>query len=589
MVQFLLRAVVVSCFLSAPITLFAESVLPLQFSVTDSQGDVTVWSVSERSKYRLDQLERIHEGHTITTQQNSTLQLTFSPTITLDIKENSVVALQNLRRDSERDVVRMLVLVQKGGISLNTGVAGANTLLLTIRTPCANIDIQQGRVDLNIFSDHSVLDVIDGFAKVRNSSSAIKTKVFSGSRIRVFQNRSEVAISDISADKPRRTESSQPTIAILSIRSTIAEEENLSRISDLVGHQYEKEMNTKVFYLEDIRNLLRAEELTGLLGCFTDSCVSKIGSAIGADYAIVGDLGKMGSSYILGLRLIDALRYQVVGRVSGTVSDDPGKIVGIIPELVESLAKKSSQELPKREDKVSYSDGSQPRHFKQQLVWIEPGEFVMGSNHQIGSYDEVPEHTVSLDGFYMQAYEVTKIQFEEVMGFNPSAFKGCRDCPVDNVTWFEADEYCRKIGMRLPTEAQWEYAARAGTNTIFHYGNTLSSSQANFNGREPYGGVPVHTSMARPVPVGEYNPNGWNLYDMHGNVAEWCADWYDAAYYGNSPGVNPKGPADGKLRVVRGGSWRDGGTSLRVARRVGYNPSIRLNTVGFRCVKDFEE
>lgn len=172
------------------------------------------------------------------------------------------------------------------------------------------------------------------------------------------------------------------------------------------------------------------------------------------------------------------------------------------------------------------------------------------------------------------------------MGTNPSAIRGCPNCPVDNVTWFEASEYCRKVGKRLPTEAEWEYACRAGSSTIFHYGNTLSSEQANFDGRSPFGGVPQGSSKSHPMPVGNYQPNKWGLYDMHGNVAEWCSDWYDQVYYGNSDEKNPTGPQNGKLKVVRGGSWNNEGKSLHSAKRTAYNPSIRLNTLGFRCVKD---
>ena len=110
--------------------------------------------------------------------------------------------------------------------------------------------------------------------------------------------------------------------------------------------------------------------------------------------------------------------------------------------------------------------------------------------------------------------------------------------------------------------------------------------QANFNGKEPFGGVPVGPFKGKTVPVGSYAPNAWGLYDMYGNVAEWCSDWYDAAYYGNSARANPIGPKDGKLKVVRGGAWNLSGAALRSARRAGYNPTLRLNTIGFRCVKD---
>ena len=113
----------------------------------------------------------------------------------------------------------------------------------------------------------------------------------------------------------------------------------------------------------------------------------------------------------------------------------------------------------------------------------------------------------------MDKYEVTKEEFEQVMGTNPSAIRGCPNCPVDNVTWFEASEYCRKVGKRLPTEAEWEYACRAGSSTIFHYGNTLSSEQANFDGRSPFGGVPQGSSNLT-LCCRKLSTKQWGLYDM---------------------------------------------------------------------------
>lgn len=220
------------------------------------------------------------------------------------------------------------------------------------------------------------------------------------------------------------------------------------------------------------------------------------------------------------------------------------------------------------------------------MVWIFPGSFYMGSKAKQGEIDELPQHKVTLNGFYIDKHEVTREEFEQIMGYNPSKFKGCQSCPVDNVSWFEAQEYCRKVNKRLPTEAEWEYACRAGTEREFHYGNTLSGKQANFNGRQPYGGVPKGQFRRKPLPVGSFKPNAWNLYDMHGNVWEWCSDWYDVAYYGNSAEKNPQGPKQGSYKVVRGGAWDSGGAGLRAANRISYSSSVRLNTIGFRCLKE---
>jgi formylglycine-generating enzyme required for sulfatase activity len=222
------------------------------------------------------------------------------------------------------------------------------------------------------------------------------------------------------------------------------------------------------------------------------------------------------------------------------------------------------------------------------MEYIFAGSFQMGSKMNTGDMDEWPIHNVELNDFYIDKYEVTKEEFEKVMGHNPSGFKGCNTCPVDNVTWFEADEYCRKVNKRLPTEAEWEYSCRSGTGTIFHYGNTLSSDKSNFNGSRPYGGAPTGIARNKALPVGSFEPNKWKLYDMHGNVSEWCSDWYGENSYGNSESKNPRGPEEGKFKVVRGGSWRDDANTLRTTNRTSYNPSLRLKSIGFRCAKDIE-
>jgi formylglycine-generating enzyme required for sulfatase activity len=244
------------------------------------------------------------------------------------------------------------------------------------------------------------------------------------------------------------------------------------------------------------------------------------------------------------------------------------------------------------------------------LKLIPKGDFMMGSpkDEKDRSEDEGPQHRVWITKpFYMGVYTVTQKQYEKVMSENPSYFsasgggkervKGLDtdDFPVDSVSWHDAKKFCDKLSAlpkekkagrvyRLPREAEWEYACRAGTTTPFHYGKSLSSEQANFDGNYPYGGADKGPYLKRPSKVGSYKPNAWGLYDMHGNVWQWCQDWYKKDYYAESDKEDPKGPESGTARVLRGGSRYSNGWVCRAADRGRFVPGRRLDIVGFRVV-----
>jgi formylglycine-generating enzyme required for sulfatase activity len=244
------------------------------------------------------------------------------------------------------------------------------------------------------------------------------------------------------------------------------------------------------------------------------------------------------------------------------------------------------------------------------LALIPKGKFVMGSPAAEADRDlEELQHEVMITkSFYMGVHEVTQGQYEKVIGKNFSVFNakngGGPDHPVEQVRWHEAVAFCNKLSdlpaekkagraYRLPTEAEWEYACLAGATTVFHFGNTLSSTQANFNGTYPYGEAAKGPNLQKTAPVGSYKPNAWGLYDMHGNVAEWCSDWYDPDYYKNSPQADPTGPAQGVLgtgfasdffRVVRGGCWLDEARACRAAYRFRLQSREAYRLVGFRVV-----
>ena len=227
--------------------------------------------------------------------------------------------------------------------------------------------------------------------------------------------------------------------------------------------------------------------------------------------------------------------------------------------------------------------------FAAQMVLIQGGTFMMGSpDSEADRKDNEYQHQVTLSSFKMSKYEVTQAQWEAIMGSNPSNFKSCPQCPVEQVSWNDIQDFLQKLkaktgkSYRLPTEAEWEYAARGGTSTPFYTGNCLSTDQANYDGNYPYQSCAKGKYREKTTPVGSFAPNKYGLYDMHGNVWEWCQDWYDNSYYKNSPSDNPKGPSTGAARVLRGGVWYNDAESCRVANRGIGSPAHRGGNFGFR-------
>ncbi len=228
-----------------------------------------------------------------------------------------------------------------------------------------------------------------------------------------------------------------------------------------------------------------------------------------------------------------------------------------------------------------------------EFVLIPAGEFMIGSDDRDAGSDEQPVHKVTISQpFYLGKYEVTQGEWANLMGENPSYITGDSNLPVEQVSWDNVQEFIQKLNAqegvthyRLPTEAEWEYTARAGTTTVFHYGDTLDSTQANFDGNSPYRGASKGPYLERTTAVGHYQANAFGLYDMHGNVWEWVQDWYDEEYYKSSPARDPQGPASGASRVVRGGRWGFVAQFCRAAFRGGFAPAIRDGGLGFRLAR----
>ncbi len=232
------------------------------------------------------------------------------------------------------------------------------------------------------------------------------------------------------------------------------------------------------------------------------------------------------------------------------------------------------------------------------MALIPAGAFTMGSND--GLPNERPEHQVTLDAFYIDQYEVTIALYAKFLEaskrkappmWDEEAITAAGDRPVVGVNWFDAEAYCKWAGERLPTEAEWEKAARGTDGRRYPWGHMQPFVDiANYNRGlwvsevvtlSPVSSGVEGMSVRHGLKEGGRSPYG--LFHMAGNAAEWVADWYDRQYYGASPAKNPAGPESGEKRVIRGGSWADLPTSLRVSARVSAEPDFRDRTIGFRC------
>jgi len=259
----------------------------------------------------------------------------------------------------------------------------------------------------------------------------------------------------------------------------------------------------------------------------------------------------------------------------------------------------AKEEKPGDSDRQASGKAGETRTFTVKgvsfkMVRIPAGEFLMGSpsNEPDRDSDEGPQHRVRISrDFWMGQTEVTQGLWKAVMGSNPSRFSNCGDdCPVEKVSWDDCQKFIQKLnGMvsggnfRLPTEAEWEYACRAGTTTPFNTGPCLNADQANYDGNYPYSGCSKGQYRECTIKVGSFGPNAWGLYDMHGNVWEWCQDLYGD--YASGSVTDPEGPSGGSSRVGRGGSWYGGARNCRSANRGSLTPDSRYEPLGFRLAR----
>ncbi len=219
---------------------------------------------------------------------------------------------------------------------------------------------------------------------------------------------------------------------------------------------------------------------------------------------------------------------------------------------------------------------------------IPAGTFTMGSpTSEVDRSSDETQHQVTLSAFKMSKYEVTFEQYDAFCDATgrekpDDAGWGRGKRPVINVSWDDATAFAEWMGCRLPTEAEWEYACRAGTTTPFSTGNNLTTSQANYDGNYPYNDNAEGEYRQKTLPVGSFTANAYGLFDMHGNLWEWCSDW--DGDYSSGAQTNPKGAASGSNRMRRGGSWSDGAQFCRSARRNRNYPDGSGDSIGFRLV-----
>jgi formylglycine-generating enzyme required for sulfatase activity len=358
-----------------------------------------------------------------------------------------------------------------------------------------------------------------------------------------------------------------------------------------------------------------AEPKVPYSGIIDPEVIRAMGENSGSQYILTADLLNLGTTNLFRTGIVQTEEGNFIGEGDieyRYISEE----LGLLPQLASQLLNIKEEDIalgfPSRPAPASVPAGPRPVPASppaagpqdgKNLVRLEAGTFMMGSPGSESSRDrDEVQHQAVVGPFYMGKYEVTQAEYEAVIGSNPSYFKGA-NLPVEQVSWFDAVVYCNARsskeglapaytiqeeeiiwnhnadGYRLPTEAEWEYACRAGTGSAYHFGDNISPIQVNYDGTYPYNKGPVGIYRQKTTEVGTFPPNPWGLYDMHGNVYEWCWDQYKP--YSES-GLNGSMLADA---VLRGGSWFSEARFLRSANRVRAAHDARSYYIGFRVVR----
>jgi sulfatase modifying factor 1 len=349
-------------------------------------------------------------------------------------------------------------------------------------------------------------------------------------------------------------------VGVADLQSSSEKESARQQYQDRVRHAL-SEAGVLVVEREQLDKVFREIALQESGACEDAGCVARAGKLLGASHLLMGGVERNGGTYTFSVRLVEVESGQVVGSALADCQCEQATALQALPRsVVRSLRPQlglGALVVSKDDARLSKKTGLELR---EGMFMLPAGSFVMGSESDEAERDEQPVKEVAVQSFWLDRTEVVQQDYAAVMGENPSHFNRCPLCPVEKVSWSRAKKYCKKVGKRLPTEAEWEYAAGAGSEEDYAWGDEPDGLYA---WSERNGGNKTH-------PVATAQPNDWGLHDMAGNVREWVADWYEK----------------GKYRTVKGGSFYYHERNGRHANREGFLPKESAKDLGFRCARD---